>query len=143
MNELHKNMMKKIKAFFLCLVYVVIIGGGVIQVGTTTAATTPPDVLQQLNAGSQKAGYGTTAQDPRIAVAKGIKIFLSILGTVFVVLTVYAGFLIFTAAGNEDQVSQAKRIILSATIGLAIILSAYSITNFIVSRILAETSGIT
>lgn len=104
--------------------------------------TDAPDVIGQLNAGSKAAGYGTTAPDPRITVANGVKIFLSILGTVFVVLTVYAGFLIFTAAGSEEKVTQAKGIIVTSVIGLIIILSAYSITNFIASRILAETLGV-
>ncbi len=105
------------------------------------ATSTQPDIMGQLNAGSQAAGYGTSAVDPRIAIAQGIKLVLSLLGTIFVVLVFYAGFLIFSSAGNEENVEKAKKIISYAVIGLIIILTAYSITAFITTRILAETIG--
>lgn len=105
------------------------------------ATSNAPDIMGQLNAGSQAAGYGTEAQDIRITVAKGIQMVLSLLGIVFLVLVVYAGFLIFTAAGNEENLSKAKKIIGYAVVGFIIILSAYSITSFVTSRILAETTG--
>jgi hypothetical protein len=104
----------------------------------TYATSTAPDITGQLNAGSKAAGYGTNPVDPRIAVAEGVKIFLSLLGTIFLVLIVYAGFLMFTAAGNEENVTKAKKIIQYAIVGLIIIMSAYSITNFVMRGILAE-----
>lgn len=103
------------------------------------ATSTAPDVMGQLNAGSGAAGYGTTAPDPRIVVANGVKVFLSLLGTIFLVLVVYAGFLMFTAAGNDEQIGKAKGIIINSVIGLIIIMSAYSITSFVTKRILNET----
>ncbi len=108
---------------------------------TVQATSTEPDILEQLNAGSKAAGYGTNAIDPRIAVGNGIKLVLSLLGIIFVVLVFYAGFLIFSAAGDEENIAKAKKIISYAVIGLIIIISAYSITSFITSRIVAETIG--
>lgn len=128
--------------FFLCLICAISLGSGLLYTEHAEAASDKgPDVMGQLNAGSKAAGYGTEAPDPRITIAGGVKIFLSVLGTIFVALTVYAGFLIFTAAGNDENVGKAKSIIITSVIGLVIILSAYSITNFVVSRILAETTG--
>ncbi len=112
-------------------------------------ADTPPafslakaGIMDQLKAGTKSAGYGETTIDPRIAVAGGVKIFLSVLGTIFFVLTFYAGFLILTAAGDEDKVGKAKTIIQYAVIGLIIILAAYSITSFVTRKILESTTGI-
>ncbi len=102
---------------------------------------TGPDVLGQLNAGSGAAGYGAEAKDPRIAVAEGVKIVLSLLGTIFLLLVFYAGFIMFTAAGNDEKVGGAKKIIQYAIIGLIIILCAYSITNFVLTRIASEVGG--
>ncbi len=113
--------------------------GGVLPVRGATG--TGPDVLGQLNAGSGAAGYGTEAKDPRIAVAEGVKIVLSLLGTIFLLLVFYAGFIMFTAAGNDEKVDSAKKIIQYAIIGLIIILCAYSITNFVLSRIASEVGG--
>jgi len=45
-------------------------------------------------------------------------------------LMVYAGFLWMTAGGVEENVTKAKSLLMQAVIGLAIVLSAYSITIF-------------
>ncbi len=134
--------MKKTQKFLLmCMLGVLVCGVCGLPLEASATTTGGPDIMGQLNAGSKAAGYGTEAQDIRITVAKGIQLVLSLLGIVFVVLIVYAGFLVFTAAGNDENVSKAKKIIEYAVIGLIIIVSAYSITNFITSRILAETIG--
>lgn len=136
--------MNKLRIFLVAIfaTCAVVTGACLLYARSVEAATTSvPDVLGQLNAGSQAAGFGTEAVDPRIAVANGVKLFLSLLGIIFVCLVVYAGFLIFTAAGNDERVTQAKGIIITSVIGLVIIFSAYSITSFVTRRILAETVG--
>jgi len=85
-------------------------------------------------------GLGT--QDIRTTVAKVIYYFLGLLGIVGVVLVLYAGFLWMTSQGNEEKVTQAKRILINAIIGLCIIMSAYAITYFIFRAITGE-GGIT
>jgi len=122
--------------FFMVLTLIII---GWCAIPMVASASTTPNVMGQLQAGSQAAGYGTEASDPRIVVARIIKIFLSILGTIFFVLMIYAGFLWMTAGGEDDQVNKSKQIIKYAVIGLIIILSAYSITNFVSEQIIRET----
>ena len=56
---------------------------------------------------------------------------LSFLGVLFLLLTIYGGYLWMTAAGNEEQINKAKKIITSALIGLIIVISAYIITKFL------------
>lgn len=63
-----------------------------------------------------------------------IKALLSLLGTVFLILTIYAGILWMTAQGNDEKTGQAKKIIESAVIGLFIVVSAYAITAFVTRK---------
>ena len=74
---------------------------------------------------------GLPAFDIRIIIANIIKVALSLVGIVMVVLIMYGGYLYMTAGGNEEQISKAKNVLKNAVIGLAIILSAYSITSFV------------
>ncbi len=89
------------------------------------------DPLQEIGA---KSGYGSvTGSSLSETVGKIIKIVLGLLGTIFLVLTVYAGFLWMTAAGEEEKVTKAMSILKTSVIGLIIILAAYSITYFVLS----------
>jgi hypothetical protein len=97
------------------------------------------DISAQLGAAAGKQGAGFAApQDPRLIVANTIKIILGFIGTIFLVLTLYAGFKWMTAAGNEDEVTQAKTLLNQAVIGLIVILMAYSITILAVRIALGE-----
>jgi hypothetical protein len=43
------------------------------------------------------------------------------------------------AGGNEEKTTEAKKLIVSGIIGLAIILSAWAITSFVISRLVTAT----
>lgn len=86
--------------------------------------------------------YGQSAESPRdirVVVANIIQVLLGLLGIIFVSLLIYAGFKYMTAAGNEDQTRDAKKQIMQSVIGLVIILTAYSITSFIINNVLEAT----
>lgn len=68
-----------------------------------------------------------------------INAILGLIGMIFLVLTVYAGFLWMTAQGNEDNVTKAKSILTTSIIGLIIIVAAYAITNFIITAVTKTT----
>ena len=72
-------------------------------------------------------------------IAETIKIVLSFLGLIFLILIIYAGFLWLTSAGSEEKIGKAKSIMISAIIGVAIILAAYMITTFVVGQIASVT----
>ena len=63
-----------------------------------------------------------------------------LLGTVFLVLIIYGGFLWMTAAGNDENISKAKKIITQAAIGLLVIVIAYALTDFIFNTIIDATA---
>jgi hypothetical protein len=76
-----------------------------------------------------------TRGDLPILIGKYIKILLSLVGIIFVVLMVYAGYNWMTSAGEEEKITTAKDTIRSAIIGLIIIISAYAITGFVVGSL--------
>ncbi len=79
--------------------------------------------------------------DVAIIVGRIINVFLSVLGLIFLILTVYAGYLWMTARGNEEIVKKAKETLTNSVIGLILVLVAYSIARFVVGRLVAATAG--
>lgn len=87
-----------------------------------------------------KAGFRTNTSIGDV-VANVIQAVLGLLGIIFIVLMVYAGYLWMMAGGNEEQVKKAKDLIRAAIIGLIIIVAAYSITYFVFEAL--SKAGIT
>lgn len=84
---------------------------------------------------------GAIGQTKLIDTITGIiRIGLSLLGIIAVVIILAGGFKWMTAGGNEDKVGEARKMIISGVIGMAIIMSAFAIANFVISS-LAEQTG--
>ncbi len=85
---------------------------------------------ENTNLVQEEAGF-----DPDLSlgevVATIIKGFLGLLGVIFIILIVIAGYNWMTAAGDEEKIKKATSTIRSAIIGLLIIIAAYSITYFV------------
>lgn len=60
---------------------------------------------------------------------------LGLIGMVFMILIIYGGFLWMTAAGIEDKITKAKKLILASVIGLAIVMAAFGIATFIINAL--------
>ncbi len=86
----------------------------------------------KLDAVAGKTGLTNSFEGSVSAVITGV---LSLAGTIFLLLTVYAGILWMTAQGNEEQVTKAKGIVTQAIIGLAITMGAYAITAFVTGKL--------
>ncbi|MBI5728396.1 MAG: hypothetical protein HY984_01430 [Candidatus Magasanikbacteria bacterium] len=109
-----------------------------------------PTVVGAINLGSglasgaaKEAGYSLQTTETTFSETLGtvIKAVLSFVGVIFLILMVYAGFLWMTAQGKEDQVEKATGIIRTSIIGLIIATGAYTITAFVIPRILSRTAG--
>jgi cytochrome bd-type quinol oxidase subunit 2 len=87
-------------------------------------------LIEQENAFGDKAGFEIDVDLGNTAEAI-ISAFLSILGVIFVILIIIAGYNWMTAAGDEQKVTKAKDTIRRAIIGLIIIVAAYAITYFV------------
>ena len=73
-----------------------------------------------------------TETDPREMAVSVVKYLMTFLGIIAVVVILLGGFKWMTAAGNEDKVAEAKKLIIAGIIGLIIVLCAYAIVNFVV-----------
>jgi len=79
---------------------------------------------------------GLGQSDLKSTIGNLINVFLGFLGIIAVLIVLMGGFKWMTAGGNDDKVSEAKRLLVAGVIGLAIILSAYAITSFVLSSVL-------
>ena len=88
-----------------------------------------------LDAVGTASEFSTTTSLPTL-IGNIINIVLGLLGIVFVVLIVYAGFLWMTAAGSADQTKKAKAILTNSIIGLIITIAAYAISAYVVEAVI-------
>ena len=93
-----------------------------------------------LSSTTEKAGYtGQKLFGDPYSLTYGISLLvyslLSLLGVVFLGLTIYAGIMWMIAEGDEAKVEKAKKILTQSVIGLVIILAAYAISFFVINAI--------
>lgn len=97
------------------------------------------DVLKSVGGNNgEKIGV---SDDLAGTMATVIKTILALVGTIFLILTIYAGIMWMTAAGNDEQVGKAVGMIKSAVIGLVIVMSAYAITYFVTTKLTTVTGA--
>ena len=106
--------------------------------GLLTMFTVPMFAFAQLQpnetglSDTGETAYG--GQAPQLGEFIGSNIIaplFGIIGVIFLVLVIAAGFLWMTAAGNDTQIARAKNILISTIIGTVLIIGAYAITFFI------------
>ncbi len=77
------------------------------------------------------AAQGTLGQN----ITTIINYFLGLLGLIAVGFLIYAGILMVTAGGNDEQVTKARKVIMYAVIGIVIILLSYTVVTFVSSAL--------
>jgi hypothetical protein len=97
--------------------------------GQAVLASTFDEVMKGFFKTGQEAGYPTTGEGvPAVQFAPAwvnyINGMLTLMGLLFMVNIIYAGYLWFMAHGKEEQVSRAKSMLINAVIGLVIIIGA-------------------
>jgi hypothetical protein len=85
--------------------------------------------------GGYDVSAGLNNTDPRTIASNIIKIALGFLGILAVVIILIGGFKWVTAAGNEDSIADAKKILVAGVIGLVIILASWGIANFVLTSL--------
>lgn len=84
-------------------------------------------------------GLGTR---PLIETIVGIiQVIIGFLGIVALIIVLIGGFKWMTAAGNEEKVAEAKKLLGAGVIGLVIILAAWAITTFVIGALINATGG--
>jgi len=131
--------LKNIK--FFCLIVFLLLGFfsfNFSQAGTHTATPNLNDAFGgPLEKVAETGGYKVKNSDANInsLISTGINTALSLLGVIFLILMIYAGYTWMTARGEEEKVTKAKETITRAIIGLIIVVAAYAISAFVISSL--------
>ncbi|HZJ40909.1 MAG TPA: hypothetical protein VFD16_01430 [Candidatus Saccharimonadales bacterium] len=127
--------MNKISKHLISLAIVSLL---VLPVFVMNAHAQPNFGINEVNNGLNNALAGG---DPREMVGRIINVALGFLGVIAVVIILMGGFKWMTAAGNEDKVSEAKKLLGAGVVGLAIVLAAWAVATFIINSIYNATAG--
>ncbi|PIR94259.1 hypothetical protein COT97_02085 [Candidatus Falkowbacteria bacterium CG10_big_fil_rev_8_21_14_0_10_39_11] len=121
------------------LIVLFIVMGGLFVLPELLHAQQSNDVGVGLEAVGSATVLGN--EDPRIIIGRILRIFLGFLGVVSLAIVLYGGFLYMTSGGAETSVEKAKKWIINGIIGMVIIMSAFSITSYVINR-LSEATGV-
>ena len=91
------------------------------------------------NASTGVYGGAGGASDIFGFVNKVIVTFFALLAVIFLGMMLYAGYNWMTAMGDSEKVTKAKDTLITASIGLVIVLAAYAITTFVFSSLTSTT----
>lgn len=134
--------MKKFFITLLLLQLIIFTGYSTISQAQILDSNVVQKINDNVGAVQNQAGY-----DPDLSlgqvVAVVIRGFLGLLGVIFIILIVLAGYNWMTAAGDEEKIKKATSTIRSAIIGLLIIIAAYAITYFVFQNLPGAGTGYT
>lgn len=85
--------------------------------------------------GNESYGHEDAPYLPAV-IGRIISVVLAVLAVVMVVLIILAGVKYMTAEGDKTKLEEAKKTITNAILGLVICVTAYSITSFVVRRLM-------
>lgn len=127
--------MKKLSKFMMAITMMALVLGAV-QVALAPAAPVVADTIVDPIPG------GNLPSKPLPEVVGSIvNIILSITGIILFILFFYGGFLILTAAGDDEKVGQGKKIIIQAVIGLLVVLVSYAASQYVINKLLGATGA--
>lgn len=82
---------------------------------------------------STPAGLSSVSLD--VTINNIITAVLGLVGIIALGVILYGGFRWMTAAGNEEAVGEAKKIITAGVIGLIIVIVAWAVVSFVISTV--------
>lgn len=133
---------------FLSLFLSAVIGNFVFAQGAIKTNQNIQDKISGRLKDTGKGVYGTAAEAKlsesgafEKSIGGVINIALSLVGVIFLILTVYGGYIWMIARGEESEAKKAKDIITMAVIGLIVVMAAYVLTNFVITRLTTATTG--
>jgi len=89
------------------------------------------------NTAETQGGYRSSSiEDVLGYVITGV---LGLLGTIFLVLMIYGGYMWLIARGNESKVETAKDTIKNSIIGLIIVVASYAISMYVIKAVFSKT----
>lgn len=104
------------------------------QSATSTPSTSTIPAIEKLQAVAG-TGYNLNVSLP-VVVGTVIRAALGLLGIIFIIVVIIAGFRWMTASGNEEKVTKASGAIKRGIIGLIIVISAWAFWTFLLERVI-------
>jgi hypothetical protein len=126
------------RKFFLVFIFLIVLAVPLVGVHAQLSGA-----LDNLNKAVGPGSNTGLQSDLATSIGTVIKGLLSLVGTIFLILTIYAGILWMTAQGDEGKIDKAKDIIRASIIGLVITLSAYAITYFVTNKLSGAAGSVT
>ncbi len=77
---------------------------------------------------------GVPAMDADVLLQNGLNLTYFIAGAVAVIVIVVAGIMYAVSSGNAGRVTKAKNLLTYSIVGLVLVLTAFTITNFVIGR---------
>ncbi len=133
--------MNKIYKKLTVIAIIVIVIMPVFAITLTANASNADSMLWGNYESNVQAVTGLGNADPREMAGSVINIMLGFLGIIALVIILLGGFKWMTAAGNEDKVAEAKKLIGAGIIGLVVILAAYAIAQFVIAALYNATNA--
>ena len=94
------------------------------------------DFISGLNTAVGKTDISQASlEDTIVSIINGL---LALVGLLFIIMIIYAGFKWMTAQGNAENVGDAKKIIKNSIIGITVILLSYTIVNAVYKIIMGQ-----
>lgn len=97
----------------------------------TAPASGRDQALVGLDSTANKGGIKGSQTDLPLIIGKVVGAGLAFVGVIFFCLVLWGGFSWMLAKGNEEEIKKAKETIITAALGLIVILGAYAITKLI------------
>lgn len=114
--------MTKLKSILLIILFLAIVSP-VVVIAATEAGSDSVSLTNPL---------GTPGPDIPTLIGQVINAALGVVGSIALVMFIYGGFTWMTAAGNAEQVTKGKNIIVWAAIGLVVIFASYALVRFVI-----------
>ena len=89
--------------------------------------------------GLSQAGFSSS--NPAEIIGAIVAMVLTFVGLIFLILLISAGFILAFAGGNEEKVTKARKIIVTAVVGLIVTLAAYGLAYLIFAQLPGGSGG--
>jgi len=131
------NFMKKINKKLICFSILMLLCFNVF-----VPLAGAESLFQNLSDFKSAAGLPGSEDTSVLSIISGIiNTVLSLLGLIFIILLMYAGFTYMTAQGDDKKVTKAKDTIKNAIIGVAIVILSYAISRIVFTVVLSITTA--
>jgi hypothetical protein len=99
------------------------------------------DMLFGGESGNFQAATGLGNTDIRVIIGNVIRVALGFLGIIAVIFILYGGWLYMTSQGDASQIDKAKKVLISAAIGLVIIMASFGLASFVINQLYDATGS--